>query len=89
MGKVMQRKTSTSSRGPQVTSIMPSKPHLIQDLRESIWKDNDWILTFSSYNTSGPLTPYSHKMRYKPFLGSMSPKSQNMRKHKGKKCGKW
>jgi hypothetical protein len=43
-----------------------------------------WILTFSSYNTSGPSAPSSHEMRHKPFLGSMNPKTQNMRKRNGR-----
>jgi hypothetical protein len=51
----------------------------------SIWKDNDWLLTFASYNTSGPLAPSSHEMRYNPFLGSMNPKTQKMRKWMGRK----
>jgi hypothetical protein len=34
------------------------------------------------YNTSRPLTPSSQEMRYKPFLGSMNPKTQKMRKQK-------
>jgi hypothetical protein len=55
----------------------------------SIWKDNDWLLTFASYNTFGPIALSSHEMRYKPFLGSMSPKSRKIRKWKGKKSGKW
>jgi hypothetical protein len=42
-----------------------------------------YLLKFSSYNTFGPSTPSSHEMRYKPFLGSMNPKTQNMRKEKG------
>jgi hypothetical protein len=33
-----------------------------------------------SYNTFGPLSPSSHEMRYKPFLGSMHLKTQKMRK---------
>jgi hypothetical protein len=37
-----------------------------------------------SYNTSGPLTPSSHEMRYKPLLGSMNPKTQKMRKQRGR-----
>ena len=48
--------------------------HCSQDLRVSIWKDNDWLLTFASYNTSGPLAPSSHEMRYKPFLGQYAQK---------------
>jgi hypothetical protein len=32
------------------------------------------------YNTSGPSTPSSREMRYNPFLGSMNPKTKNMRK---------
>ena len=58
--------------------------HFSQDLRESIYRDNLWLLNFSSYNTSGPLAPSSHEMRYKPLLGSISPKAKNVRKQKGR-----
>jgi hypothetical protein len=37
-----------------------------------------------NYNTSGPLAHSSHKMRYKPFLGSMHPKTQTIRKQRGR-----
>jgi hypothetical protein len=53
-----------------------------QGLRASILKDNDWILSFSSYNTFGPLAPSSHEMRYNPFLGSM-----NLRNPKDEETG--
>jgi hypothetical protein len=36
------------------------------------------------YNTSRPLAPSSHEIRYKPFLGSMNPKTQKMRKNRGR-----
>jgi hypothetical protein len=42
-----------------------------------------------SYNTSGPLAPSSHEMRYKPFLGSMNPENPKDEEMEGKKCGKW
>jgi hypothetical protein len=58
--------------------------HFSRDLRESIWKDNDFILTLSSYNTSGILTPSSHEMRHNPFLGSMKLKTKKMRKRRGR-----
>ena len=35
-------------------------------------------------NTSGPLAPSSHEMRYNPFLGSMNPKPQKFRKQRGR-----
>jgi hypothetical protein len=50
----------------------------------SIWKDNDWPLSFSIYNTYGPLAPSSHEIRYKPFLGSMNLKNKKMRKGRGR-----
>jgi hypothetical protein len=31
-----------------------------------------------------PLAPSSHEMRYNPFLGSMNPKTQKMRKQRGR-----
>jgi hypothetical protein len=37
-----------------------------------------------NYNTSGPLAPSSHEMRYKPLLGSMHLKIQKMRKQRGR-----
>jgi hypothetical protein len=37
-----------------------------------------------NYNTSGPLAPSSHEMKYKPFLGSMHLKTKKMRKHRGR-----
>jgi hypothetical protein len=37
-----------------------------------------------NYNTSSPLAPSSYEMRYKAFLGSMHPKTQNMRKRRGR-----
>jgi hypothetical protein len=40
----------------------------------------DFDFYSASCNTSGPLAPSSHEMRYKPFLGSMNPKTQKMRK---------
>ena len=57
------------------------------DLRESIWKDNVCILYFSNYKTFGSLDPSSREMRYNPFLGSMNPKSQKMRKQRGGSVG--
>jgi len=30
-----------------------------------------------------PLAPSSHEVRYKPFLGSMNPKTQKIRKRRG------
>jgi hypothetical protein len=38
----------------------------------------------SNYNTSMPLAPSSHEMRYKPFLGSIRLKTQKMRKQRGR-----
>jgi hypothetical protein len=45
----------------------------------------------ASYNTSGPLAPSSHEMRYKPFLRSMHPKTQKVMKQRGRgvKSGKY
>jgi hypothetical protein len=48
----------------------------------------DFEFYSASYNTSGPLAPSSHEMRYNPFLGSMNPKPKN-EETKGKRCGKW
>jgi hypothetical protein len=52
----------------------------------NIWalQDSLLLLTFSSYNTSRPLSPSSHEMRYNSFLGSMSPKMQKIRKQRGR-----
>jgi hypothetical protein len=36
-----------------------------------------------SYNTSGPLSPSSREMKYKPVFGSMRPKTQKMRNRRG------
>jgi hypothetical protein len=38
----------------------------------------------ASCNTSGPLALSSHELRYKPFLGSVSSKTQKMRQHMGR-----
>jgi hypothetical protein len=44
-----------------------------------------------NYNTYGPSSPSSREMRYKPFLGSMDPKTQKVRKQRGRsvKIGKY
>jgi hypothetical protein len=42
----------------------------------------DFDFYSASYNTSGPSTPSSHEMGYKPFLGSMNPKTQKIRKQR-------
>jgi hypothetical protein len=34
------------------------------------------------YNTSGPLAPSSHEIRYNPFFLSMHPKTQKLRKQR-------
>jgi hypothetical protein len=39
-----------------------------------------WILSFSNYIPSGPLSPSSHEMRDDPFLGQYTRKSQNIRR---------
>jgi hypothetical protein len=44
----------------------------------------DFDFYSASYNTSGPLAPSSHEMRYKPFLESMNPQTQKMRKRRGR-----
>jgi hypothetical protein len=42
----------------------------------------DFDFYIASYNTSGYLASSSHEMRYKPFLGSMNPEIQKMRKQR-------
>ena len=44
----------------------------------------DFEFYSTTYNTFGPLDPSFHEMRYKPFLGSMNPKTQKMRKQRGR-----
>jgi hypothetical protein len=52
--------------------------------KESISMDYEFYFYSSSCNTYGTSIPSSHEMRYKPSLGLMYPKKQNIRNWKGR-----